>query len=81
MTVVVKDFLDDFMTDPELGAHIQDPSRRESLEGKMFHFFKYKMDGTDTYEGRPLKDVHKNFGISNELFDKASSKIMNAFRK
>ena len=39
------------------------------------------MDGSDEYHDRNLKEVHKNFGISNELFDKASEKIMRAFKK
>ena len=41
MAIFVKDFLDDFMNDPELGSHIKDPSKRESLEAKMFQFFKF----------------------------------------
>ena len=81
MAIFVKDFLDDFMNDPELGSHIKDPSKRESLEAKMFQFFKFQMNGSDAYNGRPLSEVHKNFGISNELFDKASEKIMRAFKK
>ena len=72
MAAFVKDFLDDFMTDPELGAHIHDPSKRESLEGKMFHFFKFQMDGTKDYHGRTLTEIHGHMGISDELFDKAS---------
>lgn len=39
------------------------------------------MNGSDDYNGRQLSEVHKNFGISNELFDKASEKILRAFKK
>ena len=43
----------------------------ELLKEKLCAFFKYKLDGARFYIGRPMPEVHKNLGITNEVFDNA----------
>ena len=41
----------------------------ELLKEKLCCYFKYKLDGARFYIGRTMPDVHKNLGISDEIFD------------
>lgn len=39
------------------------------------------MDGQKFYIGRPMAEVHKNLGITDEVFDKACKVFTDAVRK
>ena len=53
----------------------------EVLHEKLCSFFKYKLDGSRFYIGRSMTDVHKNLGISDEMFDKMCQVFMTTLRK
>jgi len=43
----------------------------ELLKEKLVQFFKFKLDGSRFYIGKPMPEVHKNLGITDAIFDKA----------
>ena len=53
----------------------------EILKDKLCAFFKYKLDGSKFYIGRSMTEVHKNLGISDELFDKMTAIFLDSLRK
>ena len=74
MTLFVEDFMEGIMGDNELACYhskFKDPIEMEILKEKLVQFFKWKLDGARFYIGKPMPEVHKNLGISNEIFDKA----------
>ena len=48
---------------------------------KLVHFFKYKLDGERYYIGRDMTEVHKNLGITDEMFDRACQILTASFTK
>ena len=53
----------------------------EMLKEKLCAYFKYKLDGTRFYIGRSMPDVHRNLGITDDLFDKVSQVFLNSLKK
>ena len=53
----------------------------EILKDKLCAFFKYKLDGSKFYIGKSMTEVHKNLGISDELFDKMTAIFLDSLRK
>ena len=74
MSFFVEDLMEGIMGDSELACYhnkFQDPIEMEILKEKLIQFFKWKMDGASHYIGKPMPEVHKNLGISDDMFDKA----------
>ena len=74
MAIFVEDFMEGIMGDSELACYhqkFQDPEEMEMLKEKLVCYFKYKLDGARFYIGKPMADVHRTLGISDEVFDKA----------
>ena len=74
MSLFVEDFMEGIMGDSELACYhdkFRDPIEMEILKEKLVQFFKWQMDGAPFYIGKPMPEVHKNLGISDEMFDKA----------
>lgn len=59
----------------------QDPERLSLFKEKLFHFFKYKMDGAKFYIGIPLSETHWQLGITDIMFDKAVAQVIATLRK
>lgn len=53
----------------------------EMLKEKLCQFFKYKLDGARFYIGKPMPEVHKNLGITNEVFDSACEVFVASLEK
>lgn len=53
----------------------------EMLKEKLCAYFKYKLDGSRFYIGRSMPDVHRNLGITDDLFDKVSQVFLNSLKK
>ena len=73
-----------FMGEPELAEAykaLRDEEKMELHKEKLFQFYKHLMDGSKSYIGCPVKEVHGKLGISNELFDVAGGKILDALKK
>ena len=43
----------------------------ELLKEKLLQFFRWQMDGQKYYIGRSMTEVHRDLGITDEVFDKA----------
>ena len=84
MPIFVEDFMEGIMADAELACHhkqFQDPYQMELLKEKLCAFFKYKLDGARFYIGRPMPEVHKNLGITDEVFDMACEVFITSLKK
>ena len=84
MAMFVEDFMEGIMGDPELACHhkqFQDPDAMEMLKSKLCAFFQWKLDGAKHYIGRPMPEVHKNLGISDEVFDSACEVFCTSLKK
>ena len=84
MAMFVEDFMEGIMADAELACHhkqFQDPDAMEMLKTKLCAFFKWKLDGARFYIGRPMPEVHKNLGISDDIFDKACQVFITSLKK
>ncbi len=53
----------------------------EILQEKLCQFFKFKLDGSRFYIGKPMPEVHKNLGITDEVFDNACQIFTNSVKK
>ena len=53
----------------------------EMLKTKLVAFFKWKLDGARFYIGRSMTEVHKNLGISDEIFDSACQVFITSLKK
>ena len=53
----------------------------EMLKTKLCAFFKWKLDGARFYIGRPMPEVHKNLGISDQIFDSACQVFITSLNK
>lgn len=53
----------------------------EMLKAKLCAFFRWKLDGAKHYIGRPMPEVHKNLGISDEVFDMACEVFETSLKK
>ena len=53
----------------------------ELLKEKLCAYFKFKLDGARFYIGRPMPDVHKNLGITDEVFDMACAVFLTSLKK
>lgn len=68
----VTEMISGFMGCPELReAHskFEDETQMALFQEKMFQFFKFKMGGSKRYLGVSIEEVHRNMGITDELFD------------
>jgi len=84
MSVFVEDFMEGIMADAELACYhdqFQDPYEMELLKEKLTQFFKWQMDGQKFYIGKNMPDVHRDLGITDELFDKACVVFANSLKK
>ena len=84
MALFVEDFMEGIMADAELACHhkqFKDPDQMEILKEKLCAYFKYKLDGSKHYIGRSMPDVHRNLGISNEVFDSACEVFLTSLKK
>lgn len=83
MREFVNDVMEAFMSDPDLPHRdIFVQSEKISLhKEKMYQYFKFKFDGSKRYIGTPIEEVHKNMGITHELFDKAATKMLASLKK
>ena len=48
---------------------------------RMYQYFKFLFNGSKHYIGTPLEVIHKDLGISDELFDKAVGIIITFVKK
>lgn len=84
MAMFVEDFMEGIMGDPELACHhkqFQDPDAMEMLKSKLCAYFQWKLDGAKHYIGKPMPEVHKNLGISDEVFDSACEIFCTSLKK
>ena len=84
MNVFVEDFMEGIMGDSDLACYhskFQDPYEMELLKEKLVQFFRFKMDGSRFYIGKPMPEVHKNLGISDEVFDSACEVFVNSVNR
>ena len=73
MSLFIEDFMECIMGDSQLACYhqkFQDPEEMEILKEKLCQFFKFQLDGSRFYIGKPMADVHRNLGISDEIFDR-----------
>ena len=86
MAAFVDDFMESVMANSELASHHKqfqggDGEEMEILKEKLCLFFKYKLDGSRFYIGRSMTEVHKNLGITDELFDKMCQIFLTSLRR
>ena len=84
MAIFVEDFMEGIMAHSELACHhrqFQDPDQMEMLKEKLCAYFKFKLDGSRFYIGRSMADVHRNLGITDDLFDKACDVFLASLKK
>ena len=84
MSLFVEDFMEGIMADTELACHhakFQDPDEMELLKDKLCAYFRFKLDGAKHYIGKSMPDVHRNLGISDEVFDKACVVFSTSLKK
>jgi len=84
MSIFVEDFMEGIMGDVDLACYhekFRDPDEMEMLKEKLVQYFKYKLDGAQFYIGKSMPDVHRNLGISNDMFDKACEVFTQSLRK
>lgn len=53
----------------------------EILQDKLCSYFKYKLDGSRFYIGKTMTEVHKNLGITDDLFDNFCSIFLTSLKK
>lgn len=53
----------------------------ELLKEKLVQFFRFKMDGSRFYIGKPMPEVHENLGITDDVFDKACEVFVTSVNK
>ena len=84
MNMFVNDFMEGIMGDPNLACHhakFQDPYEMELLKEKLVQFFKWQLDGQKFYIGKSMPEVHKDLGITNEVFDMACEVFTTQLKK
>ena len=84
MQAFINDLAEAWVNDAEIGpAHekLKDPELMCLFKEKMFHYFKYKMDGLKYYIGQSLSEVHWPLGITDLMFDKAVSIVISTLKK
>ena len=84
MNLFIEDFMEGIMADAELECHhskFKDPDEMELLKEKLHQLFKYKLDGSKFYIGKDMTEVHKDLGITDEIFDKACDVFTNSVKK
>lgn len=84
MSIFIDYFLDGIMADQELACYHEKfkiPDEMEMLKFKLLQFFKWLLDGIPHYIGRTMYDVHKNLGITDEVFDKAAAVFASQLRR
>lgn len=84
MSIFVEDFMEGVMGDNELACYhdkFKDPYEMELLKEKLCQFFKWKLDGSRFYIGKPMPEVHRNLGITDEIFDKACEVFTASLKK
>jgi truncated hemoglobin YjbI len=77
-------FLDGIMADAQLACYhekFRDPEEEALLKFKLYHFFRWKLDGAPHYIGKTMYEAHKNLGITDEIFDKASTIFTTQLRR
>ena len=75
MSIFVEDFMEGIMGDSELACYhekFQDPYEMELLKEKLCQYFKFLLGGSRFYIGKPMPEVHKNLGITPEVFASAA---------
>ena len=83
LRVFISDVVDEFMGDSNL-PHQQIFINLDLVnfhKEKMYHYLKFLFDGSKHYIGTPLEVVHKDMGITDELFDRAVGDIMKVLKK
>ena len=53
----------------------------ELLKEKLHQLFKFKLGGSKFYIGRDMAEVHKNLGITDDVFDKACEVFTKSVKK
>jgi len=53
----------------------------EILQEKLCQYFKFKLDGSRYYIGKSMTEVHKNLGISDQVFDSACEIFTSSVKK
>ena len=84
MAMFVEDFMEGIMGDSDLACYhekFQEPEEMEILKEKLCNYFKFKLDGCKYYIGKPMPDVHRNLGITDEIFDKACEIFTDVLKK
>ena len=84
MALFVEDFMEGIMAHAELACHhkqFRDPDQMEMLKEKLCAYFKFKLDGSRFYIGKSMADVHRNLGITDDLFDKACDVFLASLKK
>lgn len=84
MKLFIDFFLDGIMEDAELACYhekFRDPNEMEILKYKLLMFFKWKLDGAPFYIGKTMYEAHKNLGITDEIFDRASTIFATQLRR
>ena len=59
-------------------AKYEDPVECEILKEKFFQYLKFLFGGSKHYIGRPLAEVHKDLGITDERFDEVNRKFVSS---
>lgn len=84
MQLFVSDFMENLMGDPQLACYhekFQQPEEMEILQEKLCQYFKFKLDGSRYYIGKSMTEVHKNLGISDQVFDSACEIFTSSVKK
>ena len=75
MSIFVESFMEGIMGDAELACYhtkFQDPYEMELLKEKLCQYFRFLLGGSRFYIGKSMPEVHKDLGITNEVFDSAA---------
>ena len=84
MVAFIDDLAEAWVNDEEIGPAFEkykEPDQIGLFKEKLFHYFKYKMDGSKFYIGVPLNEVHWPLGITDLMFDKANAQVIASLRK
>jgi hypothetical protein len=48
------------------------PDEINLYKEKLYHFFKWKMEGEKFYIGKSMEEAHQGLGITDDIFDKSN---------
>jgi hemoglobin len=77
LTIVVDDFYDRVMGDPELSGFFAGTNMNR-LKGRQVEFFAEALGGPVTYSGASMRDAHAGRGIGQQHFDLVAGHLVSS---